>query len=359
LGAHYTDRDKIMQIVGPVIVDPLLAEWAEAKARVEAALDRARKAKAKATATKAEAEARAGFSAFLDRLAGFRVLDPACGSGNFLYIALLALKDIEHRVNLEAEALGLQRELPRVGPEAVKGIELNPYAAELARVSVWIGEIQWMRRNGFEAAKNPILRKLGSIQNRDAVLNTDGTQADWPTVDVVVGNPPFLGNKKMISELGEEYTTTLRRAYPQVPGGADLVCYWFARAWAMMAAGTLTRAGLVATNSIRGGANRAVLKPITEGGRIFEAWSDESWTVEGAAVRVSMICFDAAKGGPVRLDGAEVAEVFSDLSAARGGVDLTGAAKMPENAACASNGISKKVLSTWRVHLRGTGYLRR
>lgn len=341
LGAHYTDRDKIMQIVGPVIVDPLLAEWAEAKARVEAALDRARKAKAKATATKAEAEARAIFSAFLDRLAAFRVLDPACGSGNFLYIALLALKDIEHRVNLEAEALGLQREMPRVGPEAVKGIELNPYAAELARVSVWIGEIQWMRRNGFEAAKNPILRKLGSIQNRDAVLNSDGTQADWPTVDVVVGNPPFLGNKKMIAELGEDYTTTLRRAYPNVPGGVDLVCYWFAKAWAMLEAGSLTRAGLVATNSIRGGANRAVLKPITEGGRIFEAWSDESWTVEGAAVRVSMVCFDAAKGGPVRLDGAEVAEVFSDLTSSGNGADLTRAARLAENGARSFVGIQK------------------
>ncbi len=329
-----------MQIVGPVIVDPLLAEWAEAKARVEAALDRARKAKAKATATKAEGEARAGFSAFLDRLAAFRVLDPACGSGNFLYIALLALKDIEHRVNLEAEALGLQREMPRVGPEAVKGIELNPYAAELARVSVWIGEIQWMRRNGFEAAKNPILRKLGSIQNRDAVLDPDGTQADWPTVDVVVGNPPFLGSSKMITELGEGYATRLRRAYPQVPGGADLVCYWFARAWAMMEAGTLTRAGLVATNSIRGGVNRAVLKPITEGGRIFEAWSDESWTVEGAAVRVSMVCFDKQDTGNARLNGATVKEVYSDLTASAD-LDLTRAVKLPENSACCFEGFRK------------------
>ena len=87
----------------------------------------------------------------MERLTAFRVLDPACGSGNFLYLALLELKNLEHRVNLECEALGLPREFPRIGPEAVLGIELNPYAAELARVSVWIGEIQWMRRNGFEA----------------------------------------------------------------------------------------------------------------------------------------------------------------------------------------------------------------
>ena len=161
--------------------------------------------------------------------AGQRVLDPACGSGNFLYLSLLALKDLEHRANLEAEALGCTREFPAVGPECVLGIELNPYAAELARVSVWIGEIQWMRRNGFEAARNPILRSLGNIECRDAVLDEGtGKRARWPEANVVVGNPPFLGNKKMIAELGEEYTVALRKAWPQVPGGADLVCYWFA-----------------------------------------------------------------------------------------------------------------------------------
>lgn len=213
-----------------------------------------------------------GREGFLDRLRDYRVLDPACGSGNFLYIALTELKNIEHRANLEAEALGLQRPaLQVVGPENVLGIELNPYAAELARVSVWIGEIQWMRRNGFEAARNPILRTLTNIENRDAVLNPDGTRADWPRADAVVGNPPFLGDRKMIRELGEDYTITLRKAWDEVPGGADLVCYWFAKAWAMMLAGRLDRAGLVATNSIRGGANREVLKPIAGSGRIFEA----------------------------------------------------------------------------------------
>lgn len=316
LGAHYTDRDKIMQIVGPVVVDPLLAEWAEVKARIVAALDKATKAKTRGARTKAENDAHSLRNGFLDRLTAFRVLDPACGSGNFLNLALLSLKDLEHRVNLESEALGIPREFPRVGPECVKGIELNPYAAELARVSVWVGEIQWMRRNGFEAARNPILRSLGTIECRDAVLNADGTRADWPKADAVVGNPPFLGNKRMIGALGEDYTLALRSAWGDVPGGVDLVTYWFAKAWAQIQAGELTRAGLVATNSIRGGANREVLKPIVEGGRIFNAWADEEWTVDGAAVRVSLVCFDAAKGGPVRLAGAEVGEVYSDLTAA-------------------------------------------
>ncbi|HSM73904.1 MAG TPA: DNA methyltransferase, partial [Desulfobacterales bacterium] len=118
----------------------------------------------------------------------------------------LALKDIEHRVNIEAESLGLPRPLLLgVGPENLLGIELNPYAAELARVSVWIGEVQWMRRNGYEAARNPILRTLDTIECRDAVLAPDGTRADWPKADVVVGNPPFLGGSRILGELGEVY----------------------------------------------------------------------------------------------------------------------------------------------------------
>ncbi len=338
LGAHYTDRDKIMQIVGPVIVEPLLLEWAGVKAAISTILDNAPKAtsekllrgKELAASTKALNEAELLRRDFLERLFQFRVLDPACGSGNFLYIALIELKNIEHRVNLEAEAFGYTRQFQRIGPEAVMGIEINSYATELARVSVWIGEIQWMRKNGFEAAKNPVLRSLDTIQCRDAVLALDGTPAKWPRADVVVGNPPFLGNKKMIRELGEEYSIALRKAYADVPGGADLVTYWFAKAWAQMQAGELIRAGLVATNSIRGGANREVLKPIVEGGRIFEAWSDEEWTVDGAAVRVSLVGFDTAKGGRARLNGLGAAEVFSDLTAI-GGVDLSEAVPLKEN----------------------------
>lgn len=347
LGAHYTDRDKIMQIVTPVVVEPLLAEWAAIRNEMAAIIDAAPVATkekllvgaALAARTRAFKKAEELRQGFLDRLQNYRVLDPACGSGNFLYIALTELKNIEHRANLEAEALGLQRPaLQVVGPENVLGIELSSYAAELARVSVWIGEIQWMRRNGFEAARDPILRSLSTIQNRDAVLNPDGTRADWPEADAVVGNPPFLGNKKMIGALGESYTLALRRAWQQVPGGADLVCYWFAQAWDMIAAGRLTRAGLVSTNSIRGGANREVLKPIVDGGRIFEAWADEEWTVDGAAVRVSLVCFDGEKGGTAQLDGGEVTEVFADLSSARGGVDLTAATSLNTNRGVAFQG---------------------
>ena len=358
LGAHYTDRDKIMQIVEPVIIRPLLVEWEAIRAEIEDLISSAPQQTAEKLLKGAErtkrnrafAKAQELLRGFLERLRNFRVLDPACGSGNFLYLSLLALKDIEHRANLEAEALGCTREFPAVGPECVLGIELNPYAAELARVSVWIGEIQWMRRNGFEAAKNPILRSLGNIENRDAVLVSDGhgspvldaegkaRRASWPDADVVVGNPPFLGNKKMIAELGESYTLALRKAWPQVPGGADLVCYWFAGAWDRMVVRKLSRAGLVATNSIRGGANREVLRPIVEHGRIFEAWSNESWTVDGAAVRVSLVSFDRTVAATAVLDGEEVSRIFADLSAERGGADLTSAAKLKANRAVAFQG---------------------
>ncbi len=137
---------------------------------------------------------------------------------------------------VEAEALGLQREFPQVGPEAVLGLEVNPYAAELARVSVWIGHIQWARRHGFPRALRSGAARLDTIACRDAVLAEDGTPAPWPAADVIVGNPPFLGGKRMRSVLGDAYCDRLFAAYAgQVPAEADLVCYWFVRAQEAMA----------------------------------------------------------------------------------------------------------------------------
>lgn len=350
LGAHYTDRDKIMMIIEPVIIAPLAAEWAETKAKIEKLLEDAPKqtrekllrGSALAARTRALNAAEQLHRAYLNRLRAFRVLDPACGSGNFLYLALRSLKDLEHRAQVEAEALGLERDFPTIGPEVVRGIEINPYAAELARVSVWIGEIQWMLKNGFPAQENPVLKPLETIECRDAVLNADGTRAEWPEADVVVGNPPFLGASRMISELGESYTDKLREAWRGlVPGFADLVCFWLAGAWECMTRGKLCRSGLVATNSVRGGANREVLKPIVEHGRIFEAWGDEGWAVEGAAVRVSIICFDKGGTGPVRLDGLPVIHINPDLSEGGSGRDFTMAARLSQNSSVAFLGTKK------------------
>ncbi|MGH7053197.1 MAG: class I SAM-dependent DNA methyltransferase, partial [Stellaceae bacterium] len=270
------------------------------------------------------------------------MLDPACGSGNFLYLALLALKDIEHRAAVEAEAQGLPRELPQIGPQAVKGIEINPYAAELARVTVWIGEIQWMLRNGFGAGRDPILKPLDTIECRDAILAADGGEAQWPAADVVIGNPPFLGDKLMIGLLGQDYVSALRHTYAgKVPGGADLVCYWFSKAATLIRGNRLKRAGLVATNSIRGGSNRAVLDIITQKGAITDAWADEPWVLDGAAVRVSLICFADHQGQlKPTLNGKTVDLIATDLTAS--GTDLTIAKPLSENMNVAFNGISKK-----------------
>jgi type II restriction/modification system DNA methylase subunit YeeA len=225
--------------------------------------------------------------------------------------------------------MGLHREFPQIGPTSVRGIEINPYAAELARVSVWIGEIQWMRRNGFDVSRNPILKPLDTIDCRDAILNPDGTEAAWPDADVVIGNPPFLGDKKMIALLGESYVDTLRATYlGRVPGGADLVMYWFDKAWRLLNSGKQIRAGLVATQSIRRGASADILRRISAEGRIFDAWADEEWTVDGADVRVSLICFDKVGNEPVRLDGISAPMIHADLSQ---GVDLAAAKALPTN----------------------------
>ena len=337
LGAHYTDRDKIMLLVEPVVIRPLLVEWEAEKTAIAAELERAEAAKSSAARTKRRNEAERRLRAFLERLRRFTVLDPACGSGNFLYLALQALKDIEHRVQLEAETLGFQRAFPEVGPANVKGIEINPYAAELARVSVWIGEIQWMRRNGFEEARDPILKPLDTIECRDAILTQDRAEPDWPKADVVIGNPPFLGDKLLIRHLGNDYASRLRRTYAgRLPAQADLVCYWFEKAGKQIQSGKATRAGLVATNSIRGGANRRALQAATDTRRIFEAWSDEPWVIDGAAVRVSLICFGRAdeRLAQARLDGQLVNEIYTDLTGRNegaAGIDLTAVRRLPAN----------------------------
>ncbi len=349
LGAHYTDRDKIMQIVEPVIVRPLLAEWAETKAKIEHLLDSAPKetadkllrGKELAARTRALNAAEALQAGFLERLRAFRVLDPACGSGNFLYLSLLSLKDLEHRVNLEAETLGLPLAFPTVGPECVKGIEINPYAAELARVSVWIGEIQWMRRNGYQASKNPILRPLGTIECRDAILNADGTETTWPKVDAIVGNPPFLGAKLMKRSLGVDETEAIRAAFAgRLPGFTDLVCYWFEKARAHILEGKATYVGLVATNSIAKNTNLPVMRRIVSDLAIFEAWPDQPWIVDGAAVRVAIVCFCApeVKGDNVLLEGQPVETVNANLTT---GTDLSSVLPMPGNASIAYVGIQK------------------
>lgn len=365
LGAHYTDTTTIEKLVQPLVHDPLLKEWAGVQAKIA---DRMTKSKAlaqakaaagkvkitaegkkevehkltlaKSASTRARNEANALYRGFLLRLNTFRVLDPACGSGNFLYLALRALREVEKRAQVGAQELGLQAEAAlQTGPHNILGLEINEFAAELARVTVWIGDIQWCRQNGWPHSLNPILKPLDGIAHGDALILADGSEAAWPQADVIVGNPPFIGDKKMRGELGDAYVQSLRKAFDgRVPGGADLVCYWFEKARAQIAAGQLQAAGLVSTNSIRGGANRKVLDRIVQSTRIFLAWSDEPWVNDGAAVRVSMTGFGERDG--TQLDGVDVKEIHADLTSGAG-ADLTQAVALEENAGVAMQGPTK------------------
>jgi type II restriction/modification system DNA methylase subunit YeeA len=373
LGAHYTDREKIMKIVDPVIVRPLMAEWDAALGEIKTHLDTMAAATAErgavleraaealksdiGSAKSGEAARRREIAAaekardaaygaakdrlevFLARLGAFRVLDPACGSGNFLYVALHALCDIEKRALVDADRLGLAAPAPRVGLDSLKGIEIEPYAAELARVTLWIGDLQWRLKNSYQLPAEPILASLDQIECRDALLNPDGTEAEWPKVDAIIGNPPFLGGKRMRDSLGDAEVERLFSAFRGVvPAEADLVTYWVAKGWKMIQAGSTARAGLVTTNSIRGGASRRVLDPIADADAMMMAWADEPWVLEGAAVRVSMIGF--GKGFVDReLEGHANGRINADLTGS--GLDLTKALTLTQNAHVAFMGDTK------------------
>jgi hypothetical protein len=385
LGAHYTDPATIMRIVTPVVERPLRVEWATARMDIEKII-----AKSKKHGDAASLKAKAALIKFLDRLAHYRVLDPACGSGNFLYLALKTLKDIEHSVHVEAEALGVERPLDLVtSPANVLGIELNEYAAELARVTVWIGELQWRLQHGYPFKQNPVLEPLDHIECRDALLtktpsplagegggegaageqNQGGAstnlpphpsplprgergqngvmqtvEASWPRADAVIGNPPFVGGSKKRRELGDETFEALAKIYEgRVPPGADLVCYWFDKALQQMKRDELARAGFVSTNSIRGGSNRDVLDAIIKDGVIFDAWSDEPWVNDGAAVRVSLVSFQLSSHTSRThfLNGHEVTRIHADLMESRD-TDLTLARALWENAAAWAYGSQEK-----------------
>ncbi len=227
-----------------------------------------------------------------------RVLDPACGSGNFLIVSLWALKDLEFEV-INWGSLVLQRsmQLPQIGPEVVLGIELNAYAAELARVTIWIGQIQWMIRHGLGYLRSdPILKSLHHIETRDALLDlsdpANPREAEWPDAEFIVGNPPFLGSAVAAARAGRR----LRRDAvvvvfdDRLSRSADLCCV-LAREGAgrRSTSDEPRRAGLLATQGIRGQANRGVLERIKESGDIFFARSDEPWVLDGANVHISFV----------------------------------------------------------------------
>jgi type II restriction/modification system DNA methylase subunit YeeA len=331
---------------------PLRCEWSKIKGDLATAFVRG----------EGNTSDRAKLAAFHDRLAKLTVLDPACGSGNFLYVSLQLLLDLEKELIAFGTQLGFKFE-SRVDVQQLKAIELNAYAFELAQVAVQIGYLKWRRDNGFPNERDPVLQELDHFQNEDALLvphfrskaktlkeaqagehaSDDAlkfyTERKWPKCDAIVSNPPFLGASKIWKELGREYQSELWRVYEnRVLGFADLCCYWFEKARELIEHGDCKRAGLLGTQAIRGGANREVLKRIKQSGDIFFAISDRDWILDGANVHISMVGFDDGSDKCRSLDGRDVLEINSNLTAH---ADITVAERLKSNQDIAFSGTKK------------------
>ncbi|MGA3263244.1 MAG: DNA methyltransferase [Terracidiphilus sp.] len=351
LDAHYTSREDILLILEPVVMAPLRRRWEEVKAGAEeiaAAMETA----SSGTRAKLRVQLEDKVLGWMEELAHVRILDPACGSGNFLYMALWLLLDLWKEARVFAADCHLPTFLPcKVGPAQLYGIETNVYAHELASVVVWIGYLQWRKDNAMGEDEEPILKVLDNIQHRDAILELDAqgnpkldsegnpSEPAWPKADFIVSNPPFLGGKLLRRNLGDTYVDSLLKLYQdRVPAEADLVTYWFEKARAMVERKQARAVGLVATQGIRGGANREVLKRIAETGNIFMAWSDRNWINEGAAVHISIVGFDGGDEAERTLNGAVVDAINPDLTS---GVDATRARLLAENAGLCFMGTTK------------------
>lgn len=316
LGAHYTPRPYVERLVRATIMDVLEGEWEAVQGEVEAATKAGQGKTALGAAT-----------AFHDRLCALRILDPACGTGNFLYISMELLLRLEADVLVLIEQLG-GKVPPRVGPQQFYGLELNPRAAVIAELVLWIGWLRWRTQNDPDSVPEPVLRKTDTINfgrhgGYDAVLRHKATgEADlekpslaaWPEVDFIVGNPPFIGKGAIMRKaLGDDYVKSMAQANPRVTMSADFVMQWWDRAANTLVAehSPLIRFGLVTTNSITQSFNRRVLEHYVGDGRlsIVMAVRDHPWTKasrDAAAVRIAMTV--AAKG---KVEG-QLVEIVSE-----------------------------------------------
>lgn len=344
IGAHYTSEEDILLLIEPVLVRPLAQRWAAAKQRIVEALELERAEEAARNGRQArlrvDKESEKLLGAWIEELASVRVLDPACGSGNFLYVALRRLLDLWLEATRFAAEQGISLVVKKmVSPSQLFGIETEFYAHELASIVVWIGFLQWKHAHGVPEDREPILEKLSNIEHGDAILRYDAEgkpyEPEWQKADFIVGNPPFLGGKRLRRELGDKYVDDLFAIYEgRVPHEVDLVTYWFSKSFSEVKSNR-TRVGLLATQAIRAGSNRIVLDRIIVEGSIFFAWSNREWSLDGAAVRVSMIAFDDGTETMRELDGAFVSSINADLSA---GEDLTKALPLFENHGIAFQG---------------------
>ena len=427
LGAHYTPRAYVERLVLPTVMEPLRAEWSNAQAAALLLAHEAAELEARPPAVKTKKdfsaldrhtaavrakwqEARQQVRDFHHRLCTLRVLDPACGSANFLYVTLEHLKRLEGEVQNQLDALGDSQDALDLGRETVtlqqlRGIELNERAAALAELVLWIGFLQWhIRSFGNSSVAEPVIHDYGNIEHRDAVLDYDSLEpmtdesgnlvlrwdgvttkphpatrqqvpddnamvaqwryvnprpAQWPKVDFIVGNPPFIGNKRMRDTLGDGYVEALRAAWPKVPESADFVMYWWQKAAETVRTGGALRFGLITTNSLTMIFNRRVIEAhqnaVPPLGLVF-AIPDHPWvdSADGAGVRIAMTV--GVKGPTegmllhsVKETEAEYGESDVSFSERLGhihpdlklGVNLTSAVKLEANSRISSMGMMR------------------
>jgi hypothetical protein len=264
LGAHYTPRAYVERLVQATIMDVLDAEW-------DAIIHPSPSGEGPGAAAVDIAQV----TAFHGRIAALRILDPACGTGNFLYVAMENLMRLESDVVETIRQLGGQA-TPVVGPHQFLGLELNARAAVIAELVLWIGWLRWRMKNDPDAAPDPVLQRgeninFGTHGGYDAVLRRTPTgepdtdnpmQPDWPQADFIVGNPPFIGGKDIRRNLGGDYAEALWAANPRVPKSADFVMQWWDRAAHALVApdSPLIRFGFVTTNSITQTFSRRVIE---------------------------------------------------------------------------------------------------
>jgi hypothetical protein len=374
LGAHYTPRRYVERLVLPAVIEPLRREWAAAQA---ASAQRLEEGKGK----KAVDEARTELHRFLRRLTSVRILDPACGSGNFLYVTLEHLKRLEGEVLTALGQLGSSGRLElgdgtTVGPRQLLGLELNPRAAAIADVVLRIGYLQWhLRTYGLTQLREPLLDDYQNIRQQDAALNYDGPEfqnarpAVWPEADFIVGNPPFIGKGRIREALGDAYVNALRKAHPHIPDSADFVLYWWDKAAQAVRTGITQRFGFITTNSITQTFNRRVIQAHLEASEtpaeITFAIPDHPWTdnANGAAVRVAFTAVERARGeeGTLALvikessDAEDEEAITVELTERRGRInaDLTTGADVTQAQPLRAN----EGLSSFGLMLAGSGFI--
>jgi len=405
LGAHYTPRAYVERLVLPTVIQPLREEWGDVQAAASLLAVQGK-----------TSEAQKEILDFHRRLCAVRVLDPACGSGNFLYVTMEHMKRLEGEVLAEAATYGafhqtLEAKGLTVDPHQFLGLELNPRAAHIAEMVLWIGYLQWhYRTHGEVEPPEPIIRNFHNIENRDAVLTCDGwayatdkdgkvitrwdgrtykkdpvtgrdvpdecaqepvqefknpRPAEWPEADFIVGNPPFIGGANKRSALGDGYFQVLCATYAALPESCDFVMYWWHKAAALVRQGKARRFGFITTNSLRQLFNRRVIAPHLEAApplSLAFAIPDHPWvdSADGADVRIAMTVgvfgpMDGALARVVREEATDGLELRVTLveNSGRINADLT----VGVNVAFTNPLESNQRISTRGVALHGAGFI--